>query len=101
MKEVRHPSLEQNLALARKYFGELHSDKFAATADEIFDTNLALKGPAYPTKSTRGREGYKTIMGRYQGAFPDWKNTVEDWIIKQKLRWESGSKGGDVHARRH
>ena len=73
---------QHNLALARKYFGELHTDKFATTADEIFDANLILQGPAVPTRSTRGREGYKTIMARYQSAFPDRKTTVEDWIVE-------------------
>ncbi len=73
---------EENLAIARRYESGVHTEHFAATADEVLDANVVLRGPALHQNSIRGREGYKSIMARYQTGFPDRKNTAEDWIVE-------------------
>ena len=68
-------SLEANKALARRYFEEFLTQGNLCVADEIFDTNVAYRGPF---GAIDGVDRLKRFFLMVRTAFPDLHYVVED-----------------------
>ena len=64
-------STEDNKAIVRRYFEEVHNGRNAALVDEIFTPELAR-----PTS---------WVVAMFQGAFPDYRITVEAQLAEGDL----------------
>ena len=86
-------SIEQNKAIARRYFEELWNQENLAVVDETFAADFVGHGPPnplFPTGDYHGYEGQKQLVTMYRSAFPDGSFTIEDMVAaddKVVTRW--------------
>jgi steroid delta-isomerase-like uncharacterized protein len=74
---------DANIELARKHHEEVWSKGNLVVADKIY-SNEILRHSA-DQQDLQGREPYKQFMMGTRGAFPDWKETVENVIASGDL----------------
>ena len=72
-----------NIELARKNHEEVWSKGNPAVADEIYSNDIVRHSADQPDR--RGIEVYKQFALGSRGAFPDWKETVENIIASGDL----------------
>jgi len=72
-----------NIELARKSHEEVWSKGNLAVADEIYSNEIVRHSA--DRADIRGREAFKQFMLGTRGAFPDWKETVENVIASGDL----------------
>jgi len=86
-------SIEENKAIARRYFEEIWNQRNLGVVDETFAETFVGHGPPnplFPTGDYHGHEGQKQLVNMYRSAFPDGKFTIEDVIAagdKVVTRW--------------
>lgn len=68
-------SIEENKAIARRYFDELMTGGDLTIADEILGDEVISNGKPL------SRESYKQLASVLHQAFPDWSNEIEDQIV--------------------
>jgi len=74
---------DANIELVRKHHEEVWSKGNLAVADKIYSNELVRHSADQP--DMQGREPYKQFMMGTRGAFPDWKETVENIIASGDL----------------
>jgi steroid delta-isomerase-like uncharacterized protein len=74
-------TVEENKAIVRRMYEEIHNKGNMATADELVASNFIDHNPPGPGIPP-GPEGIKQIFGMLRSAFPDFHTTVEDMIAE-------------------
>ncbi len=74
-------SLEENKAIARRYWEELWNKEKQAVADEIIAPNFVFYLTASP-EPLRGPEGIKRFVSDDHIAYPDLKFTIDEQIAE-------------------
>ena len=74
---------DANIQLVRKHHEEVWSKGNLAVADKIYSSEIVRHSADQP--DTQGRDPYKQFMMGTRGAFPDWKETVENVIASGDL----------------
>ena len=87
---------EENKALARRFFEEVHSKGNLAVVDEIFATDFVFHAAR---EDVRSSEGVKQRISAYRTGFPDLRATIEDQIaeadkVVTRVTWH-GTHNGD------
>lgn len=72
---------EQNKAIARRMYEEMHNKGNVAAADKFVTNNFVDHNPPGP-QVPPGPEGIKQGLGRFIAAFPDFHVTIEDMIAE-------------------
>lgn len=82
-------SVEENKAIARRFYEEIWNRGDMAAADELIATNI-IDHDQNPESRVRGPESVKQLATSNRTAFPDFHFTVEDEITegdKVAVRW--------------
>ncbi len=74
-------STEDNKAIIRRLYDEIHSKGNWAAVDELVGTNFVDHNPPAPDFPS-GPEGVKQTLGMFRSALPDMHVTVEDIIAE-------------------
>jgi steroid delta-isomerase-like uncharacterized protein len=74
---------DANIELVRKHHEEVWSKGNLVVADKIYSNDIVRRSADQP--DMQGRDGYKQFMLGTRGAFPDWKETVENVIASGDL----------------
>jgi len=74
-------SVEENKAMLRRMYEEIHNKGNMAAADEFVANNFVDHNPPGPGVPP-GPEGIKQGLGMFRAAFPDFHATVEDMIVE-------------------
>jgi steroid delta-isomerase-like uncharacterized protein len=74
---------DANIELVRKHHEEVWSKGTLVVADKIYSNEIVRHSADQP--DMQGREPYKQFMMGTRGAFPDWKETVENVIASGDL----------------
>jgi steroid delta-isomerase-like uncharacterized protein len=83
---------ETNRALVQRFYDEVISGGNMDVLDELVAEDFIEHGA--PSSLPPGREGFKLFVGGLRGAFPDFRWTVEDWIIDgDKVVARGGGRG--------
>ncbi len=72
-------SIEENKALMRRAYEEIHSKGNLAVVDELIAADLIEHSPFVPGQSP-GRQGALEVFTMIRAAFPDLRVTVEDMV---------------------
>ena len=75
-------SIQDNKALARRYFEEYTNARNTALAGEILTPDVAVHGLSSPTLESRGIEELAEFLGGMSVAFPDLQITIDDMIAE-------------------
>ena len=75
--------MNANIELARKHHEEVWSKGNLVVADEIYSNEMVRHSADQP--DSRGREPYKQFILGTRGAFPDYKDTVQNVIASGDL----------------
>jgi steroid delta-isomerase-like uncharacterized protein len=70
---------DENRALVERFYEEVISGGNVDALDELMAPDFIEHGasPGAPG----GREGFRQFVGRLRSAFPDFRWSVEDWIV--------------------
>jgi steroid delta-isomerase-like uncharacterized protein len=85
-------SIEQNVALMRRWFKEVWNEGRVETIYELLDEHISGWGQDVPGQEIRKPADFVTFFNRIHGAFPDQKLTIEDAFgadDKVVVRWSS------------
>jgi steroid delta-isomerase-like uncharacterized protein len=74
--------LDENKALAHRWFEEVWNKGRAEAIDEMLDPNVIVHGLGKDGTDLRGPAGFKSFHEKFIGAFPDIRITVEDVIAE-------------------
>ena len=94
-------SLEQNKAMARRWFTDIIESGRLDVADEVFAANHVIHDPhAPPGGWPHGPAGLKAVAAPFKVAIPDMRVTVEDQIAEGDrvvTRWSAtGTQTGPL-----
>jgi steroid delta-isomerase-like uncharacterized protein len=94
-------SIEENKAIARRFFEEVWNNGNLAVADELLAPNIIFHLPGEPEEVIGDRESYKQVVRRNRTAFPDLQEEIEDMIAEGDrvvTRWLwRGTHQGEWH----
>lgn len=93
-------SVEQNVALMRRWFEEVWNQGRVETVYELCDQRTQGMGLAEQGIDTRGPEGFLKFRNRIHGAFPDIHINVEDAFgqgDRVAVRWTATMTHGGDH----
>lgn len=85
-------SIEDNKALARRFFQEFWDQKNLVVANELIAATHVDHTPGSPPALPPGPEGFKQFASIYFAAFPDLRLTIEDMVAEGDTvvtRWTS------------
>jgi len=85
-------SVEQNVALAKRWFQEVWNEGRVETVYELFSAEGIAHGQEGAEAELRGPEQFEAFVRKIRGAFPDIAITVEDVFgdgDKVALRWSA------------
>jgi steroid delta-isomerase-like uncharacterized protein len=75
-------SLEENKAIARRYYDDIFNQGNLAVADEILAPDFVFTVSSYP-EPIHGREAFKQqLVMMMRSALPDWHFTVKDMVAQ-------------------
>jgi steroid delta-isomerase-like uncharacterized protein len=83
-------SVEENVALMRRWFKEVWNEGRLQTIYDLMDENGIAVGQDQPGVEIRGPREFEAFVNRIRGAFPDQKITLEDAFgvdDKVVIRW--------------
>ena len=83
--------LEQNKALAKRWFEEVWNRKEEEAIDRLFHSQGKCHGLPFPDSVLVGPEQFKEVHRNFCGAFPDLQIEVEDLIAEDNrvaVRWK-------------
>lgn len=80
----------------RRFYEELWNRWLLTVADEIVSPTVEFRGSL--GKVAHGREAFKEYVEAVRGAFPDWRNHVDDVVaaedrVAARLRWTGTHRG--------
>ncbi len=73
-------STEANKALVRRFEEEVWNGRNPSRVDEFFAASHVFRAAGNPPLD---REGHRTMIGHFQRAFPDGRNTTDDLIADE------------------
>ena len=73
-------SVEENHAIARRWFEEVVNTGDLALADGLLAEDYTVHFPGSPTPFDR--EGHKGLVAMFRGGVPDWHEAIEDMIAE-------------------
>ncbi|MFZ3333775.1 MAG: ester cyclase [Candidatus Acidiferrales bacterium] len=82
----------ENIALVRRWFGEVWNEGRVQTIYDLLDENVVGIGQDQPGVEIHGPADFVALFNRLHGAFPDIKITVDDTIAaddKVVARWSA------------
>ncbi|MGC1969183.1 MAG: ester cyclase [Candidatus Acidiferrales bacterium] len=82
----------ENIALVRRWFGEVWNEGRVQTIYDLLDENVVGIGQDQPGVEIHGPADFVALFHRLHGAFPDIKITVDDTIAaddKVVARWSA------------
>jgi steroid delta-isomerase-like uncharacterized protein len=94
-------SIEENKAIARRFFEEVWNSGNLAVADELLAPNIIFHLPGKSEGVIGDRESYKQVVRRNRTAFPDLQEEIEDMIaegdrVVARWLWQ-GTHQGEWH----
>ena len=94
-------SIEENKAIARRFFEEVWNSGNLAVADELLAPNIIFHLPGKSEGVIGDRESYKQVVRRNRTAFPDLQEEIEDIIaegdrVVARWLWQ-GTHQGEWH----
>jgi len=94
-------SIEENKAIARRFFEEVWNNGNLAVADELLAPNIIFHLPGKSEGVIGDRESYKQVVRRNRTAFPDLQEEIEDIIaegdrVVARWLWQ-GTHQGEWH----
>src|SRR5580693_6632601 len=85
-------SVDENIALMRRWFQEVWNEGRVQTIFDLLAPNSVAIGQGKPGEEIRGPGEFAAFYNRIHGAFPDMKITIEDAFgegNKVVVRWSS------------
>lgn len=85
-------SVEENIALMKRWFQEVWNEGREQTIYDLLAPNSIAVGQGKPGEEIRGPREFAAFYKRIHGAFPDMKITIEDAFgegNKVVVRWSS------------
>ncbi len=82
--------LEENKALARRWFDEVWNRHDESAIERMFHAQAKSHGLPTPDGKPAGREEFKQVYRTFLGAFPDMRVVVDDVIAegdRVAIRW--------------
>src|SRR5215210_2906493 len=80
-REDRPMGVEENKALARRWFEEVFNSQDLGLMDEIVAADI-VNHAGRDLVTMAGREGYRTLLRQLFVGFPDWHFEIEDVIAE-------------------
>jgi len=84
--------LDDNKALARRWFEQVWNQKSEAAVDEMFSPQGKAYGFPQPESVVTGPEAFKQLQRDFTGAFPDLQITIDDLVAEGDVvavRWHA------------
>jgi steroid delta-isomerase-like uncharacterized protein len=85
-------SVEQNIALMRRWFQEVWNEGRGQTIYDLLDENCVALGQDQPGVEIHGPEGFVALYDRIRSAFPDIQIAIDDIFgvdDKVTVRWSA------------
>jgi steroid delta-isomerase-like uncharacterized protein len=83
-------SAEENIALMKRWYREVWSERNNNTVHELLASNARLRGQTGPEEEIQGPDGFVEFAERIRNTFPDTEVAIEDIFAiadKVAVRW--------------